>query len=96
MLHHEGMEQSTNSHTEATMHQESFWGNVDYPSNEAARAARDARARELKQQGIAVRKSVLRDQLRPYAAFGVPDGRVGHVYIVEPNRRIYEGASRYE
>lgn len=69
--------------------QESFWGNVDYPTNEAARAARDARAAELKRQGIAVRKSVLRDQLRPYASFGVPDGRMGHVYMVEVRADVY-------
>jgi len=66
-----------------------FWGNVEYPSNEAAKAARDAEARRLTADGHQVRRTVLRDQLRPYSGFGQPDGRIGHVYIVRvsPLRR---------
>ena len=60
----------------------SFWGNVEFESNEAAKAARDAKYRE-----VGGRRWVLRDQLRPYAGLGQPDGRSGHVYklTVEEN-----------
>lgn len=59
----------------------SFWGNVEYDTNEAAKAARDLLARELRTQtGTVGRKWVLRNQLRPYAGLGESDGRSGHVY----------------
>ena len=65
------------------MRQEGFWGNIDLPSNEEAKKARDARARMLRAKGFKVRKWVLRDQLRPYNSFGQPDGRSGHVYYID-------------
>ncbi len=64
------------------MHQFSFWGNVEYPSNEAAKAARNELAKELRAEGVRIRLSVLRDQMRKYAGLGQPDGRIGNVYYV--------------
>jgi hypothetical protein len=56
---------------------------LDYDENAAhAKLERDAKYRELRKQGIKCRRSVLRGQLRPYASFGVPDGRVRDVYYV--------------
>jgi hypothetical protein len=61
---------------------ESFWGNVDYPSNESAKQARDTRARELRKLGHTVRCGRITNQLRKYSGLGQPDGRIGHVYEV--------------
>ena len=36
----------------------------------------------LKAEGKKVRRWVLRGQLRPYASFGVPDGRTRDVYYI--------------
>lgn len=58
----------------------SFWGNVIYPTNQAAKEARDTQYRLLKSQGKQVKRTLLRNQLRPYVSMGVPDGRSGHVY----------------
>ena len=70
----------------------SFWGNVDFPTNEEAKKARDAKAKALTQEykgnpEVAIRRSQLRNQLRPYASLGVPDGRSGHVYTVTVERK---------
>lgn len=70
----------------------SFWGNVDFPTNEEAKTARDVKAKELTQEykgnsEVTIRRSQLRNQLRPYASLGVPDGRSGHVYIVTVERK---------
>lgn len=59
---------------------ESFWGNVDYPSNDEAKQARDARARELRKQGRTVTCRRITNQLRKYSGLGQPDGRNGNVY----------------
>ena len=45
-----------------------------------AKAARDAKYSELRKAGVQCRRSVLRGQLRAWADFGVPDGRVRDVY----------------
>ena len=63
--------------------QYSYWGNIDYPSNEDAKKARDAKAKEKRAAGYRVRCSILRNQLRPYAGYGIPDGRIGNVYILD-------------
>lgn len=60
----------------------SVWGNIDTATNEEAKALRNAKAKELRARGCKVRQWVLRNQLRQYAGFGQPDGRVGHVYYV--------------
>lgn len=60
----------------------SFWGNIDYATNEEAKLQRDRKARELQSAGHKIRKSMLTGQMRKYASLGVPDGRVGHVYYV--------------
>lgn len=61
-----------------------FWGNVDFPTNEAAKVARDSMARKLwnTYPDAKITRSILRNQLRPYVKFGQPDGRSGHVYLV--------------
>lgn len=63
--------------------QESFsqlWSG--YETNEAAKAARDARYRELKAQGKNCKRWVLKNQLKQYESFGVPDGRMCDVYML--------------
>jgi hypothetical protein len=65
--------------------QESFstlFGSTPYASDEAAKAARNARYKELKAQGYKATRSTLTNQLRQYASFGVPDGRSCTVYYV--------------
>jgi len=59
-----------------------FWGNVDYPTNEAAKLARNAKAKELRENGHKVSLSVCRNQLRPYSGLCQPDGRIGNVYSI--------------
>lgn len=54
-----------------------------YPTDAAARAARDARYRELRRSGVRARRWVLKDQLRPYAGLGQPDGRSCDVYVID-------------
>lgn len=54
-----------------------------YDSAAAAKAARDARYRELKRQGYAVKRSILRNQLRKYSGLGQPDGSVCDVYRID-------------
>ena len=58
-----------------------------YATDQEAREARDARARELKKEGYRVLRHTLRNQLRPYAGFGRPDGRSCHVYGIN----VYRG-----
>lgn len=67
-----------------------FWGNVHYATNADAKTARDQQARAWRQEGYAVTCERLPNQLRQYASFGVPDGTIGHVYIVR--RRMATGA----
>jgi len=57
-----------------------FWGNVDYPTNEAAKLARNAKAKELRENGHKVSLSVCRNQLRPY--YSKWGGRIGNVYSI--------------
>lgn len=57
-----------------------------YPSDAAAKAARDERYRQLRKDGIRARRWVLRNQTRPYAAFGQPDGHSCDVYVLD----VYE------
>jgi hypothetical protein len=66
------------------MRQKSFstlWNG--YESEEAAKKARDIEYRKLHRQGIRVKRWVLRNQLKPYASFGVPDGRSCNVYKLD-------------
>ena len=65
------------------MTQETFsttWNN--FKTDAEAMAARDARYRELKASGLRVKRCVLKNQLRPYISFGVPDGRICDVYML--------------
>lgn len=66
-----------------------LFGSEDKPSTEnalayatdaEAKAARDVAYREMKAQGIACRRSVLKGQLRQYWAWGVECGRSCDVY----------------
>ena len=51
-----------------------------FKTNEEAKAARDARYKELKAQGIKARRSILKGQLRQYWGFGCPCGIVSNCY----------------
>ena len=70
------------------MNQESFSrlfadrGATQYATDALARAARDARARELRRGGRAVRSWTLPNQIRPYSGFGQPDGGICNVYMI--------------
>lgn len=63
--------------------QYSFWGNVEFPSNDAAKLARDAKAAQLRKAGHRVRCSSLANQTRNYSGLGQPDGTTGNVYVVD-------------
>ncbi len=51
-----------------------------YTVNEQAKAARDARYRELKAEGVKARRSVLNGQLKQYWGWQDPCGIVAPVY----------------
>ena len=57
-----------------------------FSNNEAARAARDNRARELKKLGYKVRRWTLANQLRQYWSFGVACGGWCNVYYLEATK----------
>ena len=57
------------------------WDN--YATSAEAKAARDAKFRELRKTGKHCRRWVLKNQLRPYAGFGQPDGRICDVYMLD-------------
>jgi hypothetical protein len=57
-----------------------------YPSNEAAKDARDAAYKLLKKAGITANRWVLKNQLREWASFGIPDGRMCDVYMLNVRR----------
>lgn len=48
-----------------------------------AKQERDKKYRDLKNQGRNVKRFVLRNQLKKYAALGVEDGRVRDVYYIQ-------------
>ena len=54
-----------------------------FASDDDARKARDIEAAALKAFGFKVRKSTLRNQVRPYWAWGVSCGRSCSVYELE-------------
>ena len=63
---------------------------LDYgESRDAARAARDAFYKDhiAKYGKGSARRWVLKNQLRKYESFGVPDGRVRDVFYVNINHR---------
>lgn len=53
-----------------------------YATAEEAKAARDARYRELKAQGHVAKRWTLKNQREQYASFGNPSNRVGDVYML--------------
>ncbi len=65
----------------------SFWGNVEYATNDEAKKARDIKYRELcaHYSKIQVRRSVIKGQTSKYSGMGQPDGRTGDVYVVTLN-----------
>jgi len=64
--------------------QESFSRLWDgFNTDKEAKAARDARAKELKTQGYLVYRFRLTNQLKKYSGFGQPDGRLCNCYYVE-------------
>lgn len=48
-----------------------------------AKAARDAAYKSLKSRGYQARRSVLKNQLKKYESFGVPDGRSCDCYYID-------------
>jgi hypothetical protein len=54
-------------------------------ARQLAKAARDARYRQLKRQGVAVRRSMLSNQYEPYQGYGIPGRGTRDVFYV----RIY-------
>ena len=54
-----------------------------YATAEEAKAARDKLAREFKAKGCKTKRWVLRNQIKPYESFGVPDGRSCDVYMLD-------------
>jgi len=67
----------------------SYWGNIDFDSNDAAKKARDEEYRSQKKAGRSCSRWTLPGQIRKYAGFGQPDGRCGTVYYLNVKR---EGA----
>jgi hypothetical protein len=77
------------------MQRESFsvgWGsptkpttetNRPFKNNDEAKAARDARYKELKAQGIKARRSILKGQLRQYWGWQAPCGITSNCYELE-------------
>ncbi len=62
----------------------SFWGNVEYDNNLAAKLARDEHAKNLAREGKRViSRWVLRDQMKKYDGLGQYNGTIGHVYKLE-------------
>lgn len=57
--------------------------NRPFKTNDEAKAARDARYKELKDKGIKARRSILKGQLRKYWGFGDPCGIVSNCYELE-------------
>ena len=51
-------------------------------AHDVAKRERNAKLRELRAKGYMVKGWTLTGQLRPYASFGVPDGRVRNVYMI--------------
>jgi hypothetical protein len=54
-----------------------------FETSGAAKLARDAHYRTLREQGVKARRFFLKNQLRQYAGLGQPDGRSCDVYFVE-------------
>ena len=64
-----------------------------YTSDKAAKATRDLRYYALREQGLQVTRSVLRNQLKKYDDMGRPNGRTCHVYMltVSRPRELHDG-----
>ena len=54
-----------------------------FASNDASKAARDARYKELKAQGYHPRRSILKGQLRQYWGWQAPCGITSNCYELE-------------
>jgi hypothetical protein len=54
-----------------------------FKTDKEAMQARNKKAKELKAKGHKVHSWVLRNQLKKYSGFGQPDGRTGHVYMLD-------------
>lgn len=58
------------------------FGGDDELSHKAAMKARNAKLREVRSEGQQARGWTLTNQCRPWASFGVPDGRVRNIYYI--------------
>ena len=66
------------------LRQESFSRLWDgFETDEAAKAARNARYRKLCSDGYVCKRSVLTNQLKQYERLRVPDGRSCDVYMID-------------
>ena len=54
-----------------------------YESDEEAKKARSADAKLFRKEGHTVRLYTLRDQLKKYDGFGIPNGGVCNVYCLD-------------
>ena len=64
--------------------QKSFSTLLDgFTTDAEAKAARDSEYRLIRARGLRARRWVLKNQLRQYASFGVPDGRSCDVYMLD-------------
>ena len=55
----------------------------DYPTDRDALNARNKKLRAYRKKGYKVRGWALRNQLKKYESFGVPDGRSCTVYFID-------------
>jgi len=62
--------------------QESF-DPLEYGSREMALKVRNRRAATLRRDGLKTKCFVLKNQLKPYAGLGQPDGRVRDVFMID-------------
>jgi hypothetical protein len=61
-----------------------------FSTDAEAKSARDKVYREARKRGLIAKRWVLKNQLRQYESFGVPDSRVCDVFMLN----IYEEDSR--
>ena len=56
---------------------------LDYDNPQEAKEARNRHYKDLKSKGVTwVKRWVLKNQLRPYAGLGQPDGRIRDIYFI--------------
>ena len=59
-----------------------FFDTLNFKSRADAIKAKNARAKELRNQGHRVLSSILKNQLRKYTGLGQPDGSIRDVFMI--------------